>query len=92
MAEIVADFAGRLSARLDDMWAEAKARNYDSLARSAHWLKGSAGTMGFPAFTRPAAELEAACGRADAETVALLMGGLTSLAGRIEVPEVAATA
>ena len=89
MAEIVADFAGRLSARLDDMWAEAKAKDYESLARSAHWLKGSAGTMGFPAFTRPAAELETACGRADAETVALLLGGLTSLAGRIEVPAAA---
>jgi HPt (histidine-containing phosphotransfer) domain-containing protein len=33
-------------------------RDFDELARLAHWLKGAGGTVGFDAFTEPARELE----------------------------------
>ena len=32
--------------------------NLEELARLAHWLKGSAGSVGFDSFTQPAADLE----------------------------------
>jgi len=34
-------------------------RDLPELGRLAHWLKGAAGTVGFPAFTRPAKQLGA---------------------------------
>jgi HPt (histidine-containing phosphotransfer) domain-containing protein len=33
-------------------------RDFDELANLAHWLKGAGGTVGFDAFTEPAANLE----------------------------------
>jgi len=41
-------------AAFDDAWAD---RNYDELKRLGHWLKGSAGNVGFTAFIEPADEL-----------------------------------
>jgi HPt (histidine-containing phosphotransfer) domain-containing protein len=35
----------------------------------AHWIRGSAGTVGFAAFTQPAAELERAVDRAQPESI-----------------------
>jgi HPt (histidine-containing phosphotransfer) domain-containing protein len=40
------------------MEASWEARDFDELASLAHWLKGSAGMVGFDAFTEPAATLE----------------------------------
>ena len=54
--------------------AELEARSdYREIADFAHWLRGSAGSMGYDAFTTPAAELEAAAKDAKAETVATLL-------------------
>ena len=55
---IAEKFKGKLSeqiAAIDTAW---KDRNYAELDRLGHWLKGSAGTIGFDQFVAPAKELE----------------------------------
>jgi signal transduction histidine kinase/CheY-like chemotaxis protein/HPt (histidine-containing phosphotransfer) domain-containing protein len=59
-AAIVDAFAARLSARVERMRAALDAGALDALADDAHWLKGSAGTVGFDVFTAPARRLETA--------------------------------
>ncbi len=67
------------------MQASWVARDFEDLASHAHWLKGSAGTVGFAAFQQPAEALEL-CARnhADAEADGLLRE-IRSLADRIVV-------
>jgi CheY-like chemotaxis protein/HPt (histidine-containing phosphotransfer) domain-containing protein len=56
--EIVQEFIDTLAERLPDLREACAAGDVDDVARLVHWLKGCAGTVGFPAFTAPAAELE----------------------------------
>jgi CheY-like chemotaxis protein/HPt (histidine-containing phosphotransfer) domain-containing protein len=51
-------FVCRLEEKLEAMQACWDSRDFEELARLAHWLKGSAGTVGFDAFTGPAKTLE----------------------------------
>jgi CheY-like chemotaxis protein/HPt (histidine-containing phosphotransfer) domain-containing protein len=55
---IIRRFVGRLEERLEVIQADWDARNFDEIAAHAHWLKGSAGTVGFEVFCRPAEALE----------------------------------
>ena len=56
--DIVSKFVVKLGDRLQDMDLALEQGDFAALASFAHWLKGSAGSVGFDAFTRPAAELE----------------------------------
>jgi len=42
-------------ARMEQAWVR---RDLEEIAELAHWLKGAGGTVGYDAFTEPAAELE----------------------------------
>ncbi|MGB7302501.1 MAG: ATP-binding protein [Burkholderiaceae bacterium] len=55
---IVASFVERLPEKIDEMQVAVDDKDADSLARLAHWLKGSAGSVGFDDFTDPARSLE----------------------------------
>jgi len=55
---LVGKFVTRLSQQLDHLEQAFEASRLDEVADLAHWLKGSAGTVGFDVFTEPAAELE----------------------------------
>jgi PAS domain S-box-containing protein len=55
--EIVAEFMPRLREQLDALQQAFEERDFDKLGQLAHWLKGAAGTVGFPAFTQPARQL-----------------------------------
>ena len=55
---IVEEFIGRLHGQLAAMQQALAGRDYAELGRLAHWLKGTGGTAGFPAFTQPAKHLE----------------------------------
>ena len=57
-AEVVDEFVDRLHHQLGAMQSAWEERELDELASLAHWLKGSGGTAGFDAFTRPARRLE----------------------------------
>jgi PAS domain S-box-containing protein len=80
-------FAGRLPERLAEGEAAIQARDAAAIAAFAHWLKGSAGTMGYDAFVQPALQLEQAAKCGDLDQAARLFGEVRSLGERVVVPE-----
>ncbi|MBT8484860.1 MAG: response regulator [Phycisphaerales bacterium] len=56
--EIVIEFIDRLHEKVEAMHTAWSAREFDELAKLAHWLKGSGGTAGFAALSPAAAQLE----------------------------------
>jgi HPt (histidine-containing phosphotransfer) domain-containing protein len=62
------------------------ARDFQTLAGLAHWLKGSGGTAGYDLFTTPAKQLEQAAKAQDAEKSDALTAELRDLVDRIVLP------
>lgn len=58
-------------------------KDFIELAKLAHWLKGSGGTVGFQEFAEPAKELENASRQEDAAAAKSLLDNIVSLQGRI---------
>ena len=58
LQRIRASFAATLQQRVSTTETIWQRRDYDELSEFAHWLKGSAGTLGFDEFTDPARSLE----------------------------------
>ena len=85
-AEIVVEFADRLNQQLGAIQTAWERRELGELASLAHWLKGSGGTAGFPAFTAPAAEIERRAKSDDLDDIARSIQELTDLASRIVIP------
>ena len=82
---IVEKFIIRLDeqlAAIDVAWSK---RNYDELKRLGHWLKGSAGSVGFAAFVEPAAEFEQLAINKDDANLENAINTLHSLYRRIEL-------
>ncbi|HEX2334345.1 MAG TPA: ATP-binding protein [Burkholderiales bacterium] len=87
LVPIVHKFLRKLHERLAEV-PELEARNdYRELANFAHWLRGSAGSMGYDAFTSPAADLEAAAKDAEGERVAQLLNQVRDMARRVVAPD-----
>jgi len=84
---IVGKFAARLESKLSDMDASCAAGDFEELAALAHWLKGSAGMVGFSVFTEPARQLEELAIERKATEIDASLSELRSLAERIELPE-----
>ena len=63
--------------------------NFDELAIFAHWLKGSAGTVGFDEFTEPAANLEMAAKTGQTEPADRLLDHVQRLSDAIVPPTAA---
>jgi len=83
---IVCKFVGRLQQRMLDL-ADLEARSdYPAIANFAHWLRGSAGSMGYDAFTEPAIELEAAAKAGRRERLTQLLGEVRGLVRRVVPP------
>jgi HPt (histidine-containing phosphotransfer) domain-containing protein len=61
--------------------------DYQALATAAHTLKGSGGTVGFDAFTEPAAHLEACANARDPLGCGAAVDVLEDLMRRIELPQ-----
>ncbi len=55
---VVNAFVQRLPAQITEMQAASMRGDFKELANLAHWLKGSAGSVGFDTFTSPARKLE----------------------------------
>jgi HPt (histidine-containing phosphotransfer) domain-containing protein len=83
--EIVADFVQRLGEQLLEMRAARAADDFAELSRLAHWLKGTAGTVGFADFTNPAARLERAGTEGRAQEIDTALDELQRLAARVAV-------
>jgi PAS domain S-box-containing protein len=82
---IIEKFARRLSEQLDAMAKAWNEKNFDEIASLAHWLKGAGGTVGFDAFTEPAAQLEQFAKAKSADQIEATIGELRRLADRIVI-------
>ena len=83
---IIEKFVQRLMQNLSQMDTCYETRDHEQLANHAHWLKGSAGMVGFDAFAEPASQLE---GRAKEEKwneIEAVLEELRAIADRIEMP------
>lgn len=83
---IVIGWAQRLDEQLNAIRTAAEAGNHQELASLAHWLKGSAGTVGFSDFTAPSKALQQAAQQEDTDAYPSLVADLCALAARIETP------
>ena len=79
-------FVCRLEEKLEAMQACLDARDFEELAKLAHWLKGSGGTVGFDVFGEPAANLELLAKERKEGEIEASISELRSLAERIVVP------
>ena len=85
--QIVVDFVQRLDSRLDGIENALASADYEHVRSEAHWLKGAGGTVGFPAFTAPAAALEQAARADDGDVAAEILETINQIHRRIFVPE-----
>ena len=84
---ILRKFLRRLHEQLAEV-REMQARNdFSAIAQFAHWLRGSAGSMGYDVFAAPATELEAAAKAAKGERVAQLLSEVQHMAQRVVAPD-----
>ncbi len=83
LADIVASFVARLPeaiAGAERAWAD---RDLGALARFAHWLGGTGGSLGFEVLTEPSRELERLAKAGDEAQVGKVYARLKGLAKRI---------
>jgi HPt (histidine-containing phosphotransfer) domain-containing protein len=83
----VRQFAQRLGGNLQAMEAARQQGDLVELARLAHWLKGAGGTVGYDAFTEPAACLEQCAKAGSADQIQAVLAELNALAARMVVPK-----
>ena len=83
---VVEDFVGRLGDRLDLISGAIDEADFDTVRSEAHWLKGAGGTVGFPAFTDPAAELEQAAKDSESELALSILQQINGIRARIVLP------
>ena len=84
---IVEKFVIRLGEQLtaiDSAWLE---RDYDELKRLGHWMKGSAGSVGFTQFVEPAQEFEQCAIHKDDEKLEIVLNRLHDLYSRVGIAE-----
>ena len=87
LAKVIVRFVDRLGEQLHQMDAAYSSRDFDALAKLAHWLKGAGGTVGFDEFFEPARELEFAIQAQDLPEVGRRLHQLQRLAGRIRIED-----
>jgi signal transduction histidine kinase/CheY-like chemotaxis protein/HPt (histidine-containing phosphotransfer) domain-containing protein len=88
--EIVVEFADRLHEQLGKMQEAWERQELAEIASLAHWLKGSGGTAGFPAFTKPAATLEKLAKENRTDEIAAALADVCDLGKRVVRPDAAA--
>jgi signal transduction histidine kinase/ActR/RegA family two-component response regulator/HPt (histidine-containing phosphotransfer) domain-containing protein len=80
---ILEGFLAKLDDKLEAMQLALDAGDWPGLADSAHWLKGSGGTVGFDCLTTAAAELERDARGQNVAAARRTLSSLRQLAGRI---------
>ncbi len=86
MHPVIGKFVVRMREQMLTIKTTLAAKDYPALVELAHWLKGAGGTVGFDAFTEPAAELEAAARAGDANGCAQWVKAVCAIAERITEP------
>jgi PAS domain S-box-containing protein len=85
---ILRKFVESLRQRVAEMCGVEERADYKQIANFAHWLKGSAGSMGYDAFWKPAKDLELAALAADEALVRQLLADVRRMADAVVAPEV----
>jgi HPt (histidine-containing phosphotransfer) domain-containing protein len=85
---ILRKFVDSLHQRVAEMRAVEERADYRQIANFAHWLKGSAGSMGYDAFWKPAKDLETAANAADGVAVKQLLDEVRRMADAVVAPDV----
>ena len=85
-AAVIRTFHQRLEEELAEMNTALGANDFAHLANRAHWLKGSGGSVGFPAFTDPATRLEIQAQEESPEDITLTLLEIEQLWRRIQLP------
>lgn len=85
---IAKQFVVRLEEQMQVMNTCLEQCDFDALAKQAHWLKGSGGTVGFAEFAQPAAQLELAAKSNDADTVKDKLDVIKDIHSRISFDKV----
>ena len=81
--EVAVQFLERLEARLHEMRDCLLASDFEELAKHAHWLKGSGGSVGFGALTEPAVNLETQAKASSADGCELALAEIDTLLPRL---------
>ncbi|EAR61560.1 Hpt domain-containing protein [Neptuniibacter caesariensis] len=84
IARLVEQFLRRLEEQIDLLSRCVTDKDFVQIAELAHWLKGSAGSVGFAAFTEPSAELELAAKQQDFQQVESYYQVILELTKRVE--------
>jgi CheY-like chemotaxis protein len=84
--EVVEEFVVRLVEQLQALHVALNATDFKTVAEIAHWIKGSAGTVGFDEFTQPAASLEKFSKNLDEKQTRDYLEQIESLFSRVELP------
>ncbi|WP_417227847.1 response regulator [Amphritea sp.] len=84
-APIIEHFIVRLNDVFRLMQATFQQQDYSALGRHAHWMKGSAGSVGFPKLTDLARQLERALVDVNEAEIELLLAEMENLVARINV-------
>lgn len=88
-AEIVVDFVDSLRVKVHELDVAVADRNPVESLVAAHWIKGSAGTSGFPCFTNPAAQICEGIRTNDWANIDRHVISIKNYSDRIEIPEIA---
>ncbi len=80
-------FVVKLHEKLEEMEELCRDGEFDELAKLAHWLKGSAGTVGFDVFTEPARELERFAKEQQRQGAERVIQDIERLVNAVEAPE-----
>ena len=84
LGELVDMFVAEMPNRINALETQAESGDWEQVRRTAHHIKGSAGSYGFDAITSPAARLEHAAGEGCQEEDTLLaLEELLSLCRRL---------
>jgi PAS domain S-box-containing protein len=83
--EIVEHFVTRLDERLDAIESAFSTLDLGEIAKLAHWLKGTGGSVGFADFTEPSATLEDLAIKGRVEAIPEVIARLRRIAARIVV-------
>ncbi len=84
-------FLARLGGQLSAIELAWQARDFETLASLAHWLKGAGGTVGFDSFNEPAKRLEQLSKTKQADDMEEVLMELKDISARIVRPQVAAS-
>jgi signal transduction histidine kinase/CheY-like chemotaxis protein/HPt (histidine-containing phosphotransfer) domain-containing protein len=86
-AKVISRFVGRLEEQLPAMEEAFWAKDFESIAKLAHWLKGAGGTVGFDVFYEPASELESAAKAKNLPAIERQLQQIHGLAGRLVIED-----